>query len=213
MALTVSYPHYMKVNSNMKKKMTRLQRAILEADDEEALTDDTPFAGLDLRGARCFSYSVPEQKNWKFLADQADDVGWKLIDSKQLERNLAKDVEASYMKIAQFKLVNVDDDTSYTLWFDNNKKLWNVSISDSPKADLDVEERANFFKSDMFKKVAKKVYYRLISAKESYDNIIRHHLEHGELLLVDTVKLNAIIHFLESEHFLDNLLNGKYLSY
>lgn len=109
--------------------------------------------------------------------------------------------------------MNVDDDTSYTLWFDNNKKLWNVAISDSPKADLEVEERANFFKSDMFKKVAKKVYYRLIGAKESYNNIIRRHLEHGELLLVDTVKLQTIMHFLESEHFLDNLLNGKYLNY
>lgn len=43
---------------------------------------DKPFAGLDLRYAKCFGYSVPEQKNWKFLADQADDLGWKNIDFK-----------------------------------------------------------------------------------------------------------------------------------
>ena len=145
-------------------KMKCLQRIIKEADDDNDLTDDTPFAGLDLRSAKCFGYSVPETKNWKYLADQADDVGWKLIDVKTLERNLTKDVEDSYFKIAQFNLTNVDDDIDYSLWYDNNKALWEVKIKDSPKAELTIEERADFFKSDMFKKIAQKTYGKIICA-------------------------------------------------
>ena len=182
------------------------------ADDEDLMSDE-PFVGLDLRYAKCFGYSVPEQKNWKFLADQADDLGWKNIDFKQLEKNLTKDVEASYMNIAYFKLTNVDDETDYVLSFDNNKSLWNLHIAHSPKAELNVKERADFFKSKIFKKIAQRTYDRILSAKQTYDKIVKQHLENGELLLVDVVKLDAILSFIDTEHFMDNLLNGKYLSY
>lgn len=184
-----------------------------DSTDDEELISDEPFAGLDLRYAKCFGYSVPEQKNWKFLADQADDLGWKNIDFKQLEKNLTKDVEQSYMNIAYFKLTNVDDETDYILSFDNNKSLWSLSIAHSPKAELDVKERSDFFKSKIFKKIAQRTYDRILSAKQTYDKIVKQHLENGELLLVDVVKLDAILSFIETDHFMDNLLNGKYLSY
>ena len=109
--------------------------------------------------------------------------------------------------------MNVDDDMAYLLSFDNNKELWDVEILDSPKAEMTIEERSNFFKSDMFKKISKKTYNRLLDAKETYDSIVRPHLDNGELLLVDTVKLDAIMHFINLDHFMDNVLNGKYLSY
>lgn len=38
-------------------------------------------------------------------------------------------------------------------------------------------------------------------------------MNNGELMLVDVVKLDAILTFIDTEHFMDNLLNGKYLSY
>ena len=97
--------------------------------------------------------------------------------------------------------------------FDNNKSLWELSIAHSPNAELDIQERADFFASSMFKKIAKKTYGRVLAAKKSYDNIIKQHLENGEILLVDVVKLDAILSFIDTNHFLDNLLNGKYLSY
>ena len=193
--------------------MKHLQYVIKEADDESNLTDDAPFAGLDLRSAKCFGYSLPETKNWKYIADQADDVGRKLVDVGTLERSLTKDVEDSYFKIAQFSLTNVDDDTDYTLWYDNNKALWGLSIKNSPKAEISIEERADFFKSDQLKKIAQKTYARITMAKKTYDNIIKPRLNNGELMLVDVIKLDAIISFIETEHFMDNLLNGKYLSY
>lgn len=184
-----------------------------EDSDNDDIMSDEPFAGLDLRYAKCFGYSVPEEKNWKYLADQADNLGWNNVDVKQLEKNLTQDVEKSYMKIAQFKLTNVDDETDYILSFDNNKSLWDLHIAHSPKAELDIEERADFFKSKLFKKITQRTYDRILSAKQTYDKIVKQHLENGELLLVDVVKLDAILSFIDTEHFLDNLLNGKYLSY
>ena len=73
------------------------------------------------------------------------------------------------MKIASFKLVNVDDDMAYSLWFDNNKAMWSVEVLDSPKAEMSIEERGNFFKSDMFKSIAKKTYYRILNAQRVFE--------------------------------------------
>ena len=192
----------------------KLQK-LLEANEEndEELVDDEPFAGLDLRAAKCFGYSVPEEKCWKYIADQADNLGCSNVDVKQLERNLAKNVEQSYLTIAQFKLTDVDDDTNYTLSFDNNKSMWHLAISNSPKAELEPQQLADFFKSSMFKKIAKQTYDNLIQAKATFDNTISEHLENAELLLVDVVKLDAIMDFIKTDYFMQNLLNGKYLNY
>ena len=197
---------------------TEFQRLVLEANEEADAKEtvdkvDEPFSGLDLRSALCFGYSTPFSKCWKCLADQSEEVGYKLIDQTQLEKSLEQDVERSYLKIAQFKLVDVDDDMKYSLWFDNNKALWNIEIANSPKAEITIEERADFFKSEMFKKIAKKTYYRILNAKKTFDKNVKFHCDNGELLLVDTVKLDAILHFLELDYFLKNVLNGKYLNY
>ena len=117
------------------------------------------------------------------------------------------------MKIAKFKLVDIDDSMGYSLWFDNNKALWCIEILDSPKAEMTVEDRGDFFKSDIFKKIAKKTYYRLLNAQQTFEKDVKSHVDNGELLLVDAVKLDAITHFLNLDYFLKNLLNGKYLSY
>ena len=172
-----------------------------------------PFSGLDLRAAHCFGYRVPKERCWTYIAKQAEDAGWNLVDAQQLEKSLAKDVEDSYLKIAEFKLTNVDDDMSYSLWFDNNKALWSIEVLDSPKAEMTIEERADFFKSDMFKSIAKKTYYKLLDAQETFNKDVKQHMDNGELLLVDAVKLDAIMHFLSLDYFLKNLMNGKYLSY
>ena len=191
---------------------SRFDEELLEADDvDEQTLSDEPFAGLDLRAARCFG-STPGQ-NWKDLADQAEDVGYAHIDKEQLEKSLAKDVEKSYIKIAQFKLENVDDSMSYSLYFDNNKALWKLEILNSPKAEMTIEERADFFKSEMFKKIAKKTYYRLLDAYKTFNKNVRPAFENGEMLLVDAVKLEAILDFFDRDYFLKNLLAGKYLGY
>lgn len=126
---------------------------------------------------------------------------------------MAKDVDDSYLKIAEFKFVDVDDGMAYYIWFDNSKALWGIEIVDSPKAEMTVEERAGFFKSEMFKKTAKKAYYRLLDAYKTFSKNVRPLVENGQMLLVDTVKLDAIVSLLEKDYFLKNLLAGKYLGY
>lgn len=193
---------------------SRFEKQLLEADDEiDPAEVDKPFSGLDLRAAHCFGYRVPKERCWAYIAKQAKDVGWKLIDRKQLENSLTKDVEDSYFKIAEYKLVDVESDMAYSLWFDNNKALWAVEIMDSPKAELSIEERADFFKSEMFQKIAKKTYYYLLEAQKIYNEVIKPHLDNGELLLVDAVKLDAVLYFLNLDYFMKNVLNGKYLNY
>ena len=175
--------------------------------------DDAPFPGLDLRTARCFGFQQPTKNSWLYIAKQAKDTGWQLNRTSQLEKSLTRDVEMSYFNIAEYTLKNLEDSVSYSLTFDNNKALWQVEITKSPDAEMSIEERADFFKSDMFQKISKKTYFRLNEAKEIYEDIVKQHLDNGELMLVDEVKLNAILKFLETEYFMQNILNGKYLSY
>ena len=195
---------------------SRFPRDILAEADEETDINEEPineFDGLDLRSALCFGYSYPKADSWTNLAQIAIDKGWSLIDIKQLEDNLMHNVEACYYKIAQFKLENVNDDMKYLLWFDNNRGLWDVKIENSPKAELTVEQRADFFKSDTIKKVTKQAYYTIIDAKKAYEQIVKEHIENGEMIDIDVVKLDAILHWIDQQYFLDNILNGKYLSY
>ncbi len=102
---------------------------------------------------------------------------------------------------------------AYHLWFDNNKALWRVEIFDSPNAEISNEERAGFFGSELFKKIAKKTYNRILSAYNAFNNVVKQHVDNGEMLLVDDIKLDAILYFLSLDYFLKNLLNGKYLGY
>lgn len=86
---------------------------------------------------------------------------------------------------------------SYVLWFDNNRGLWDVRIMDSPKAELTVEQRADFFKSETFKKIAKRTYYVIVDAKSLYEQIVKEHVENGDLIDIDVVKLDAILHWID----------------
>lgn len=86
---------------------------------------------------------------------------------------------------------------SYLLWFDNNKGMWDVCIANSPDAEMPEEQRADFFKSETFKKTAKQAYYYIDEAKKSYQKIVKQHIENGELLDVDVVKLDAILHWID----------------
>lgn len=171
------------------------------------------FDGLDLRYVTCFGYSYPKAKSWTNLAEVSIDKGWENIDAKSLEEDLMHNVEACYYKIVQLKLQNINDDMAYVAVFDNNRGLWDVFIENSPKAELTIEQRSEFFKSEIFKRSAKRAYYIILDAKKTYENVVKWHIEHGELIDIDVVKLDAILHWIDKQYFLDNILNGKYLSY
>ena len=69
--------------------------------------------------------------------------------------------------------VNIADFYSAGQFTDNSKALWNIEIVDSPKAEMTIEERADFFKSEMFKKTAKKAYYRISAAFETFNKNVK----------------------------------------
>lgn len=49
---------------------SRFDKTLLEDDNvDDATMADEPFAGLDLRQARCFGFAVPKESGWKFMAD------------------------------------------------------------------------------------------------------------------------------------------------
>lgn len=85
----------------------------------------------------------------------------------------------------------------YIAWFDNNKGLWDICIEDSPDAELTIEQRADFFKSEIFKKTAKQAYYYITTAKKTYEQIVKQHIENGEMIDIDVVKLDAILHWID----------------
>lgn len=184
-----------------------------EDEGEEKEPEIEKFARLDLREAECFGYTSPMASCWTSLAHQAMDIGWQMIDAEALEASLAKNVDNCYLHIATFKLVNVEDDTPYVVKFDNNRALWDVEIVDSPGADMSFEEREDFFKSEMMTKVAKTTYAQLLEAKKLFDEVVRLHLDEGELLLVDDVKLDAVMSFLSQERFLENVLSCKHMGF
>lgn len=189
------------------------KRILLEKNEEDSEKEITPFENLDLNKTLCFGYSFPMEKSWKSIAEFSIDQGWSNVDVQQLQKNLAKNIVNSYSRIAQFELTNLDDDMKYVLYFDNNKGLWNLQLKHSPKATIEVEERANFFKSEMFKKISQQTFFLLKDSYKIYMDVVDKHVSHGEFLLIDEVKLSAILHFLEQKFFLDNIKNGKYLSY
>lgn len=85
-------------------------------------------------------------------------------------------------------------------------------LKDSPEAEVSPEQTRQFFKSMAFKKISKKAWHRLVDAKRVFKKIVKPLVEDGRLLLVDTVKLDAILDFLDEDYFLKNLLEGKHTS-
>lgn len=181
-----------------------------EAKDEP---ENDEFSGLSLIKANCFGYTYPVKSSWVNLAQAADDKGWNNIDQEKLESSLMHNVEKCYYNIASFVLANANDDMQYKFWFDNNKTMWKVQILDSPNAEMTIEQRAAFFKSYIVKKIAKQTWHWLLDAKKIYYKTLSKRLEDGELLSVDVVKLGAIMHFLDLNHFLDNIRDLKYINY
>ena len=192
------------------RNLRRLSKFINEVEDEAE--KDQPFQGLDLRYARCFGCNSPIVDSWTYLGNQAEEIGWNAIDQHQLENSLIMDVDKSYGNIAEFILVDVEDEMSYSLKFNNKMNLWQLEITDSPKAELTTEQRADFFKSSMFKKIANQTYRWLNKATDVYFKAIDKHMKDGELLNVDAIKLRAILDMISSKHFLDNLKSGKYFT-
>lgn len=175
--------------------------------------DNDEFSGLALVKCSCFGYMYPKSSSWVNLSQAVDDKGWSNVNQKQIESSLMHNVEQCYYSIASFILSNANDDMKYRLWFDNNKSMWKVEVLNSPRAEMSIEQRAALFKHPLVIKIAKQAWHLLLNAKKTYYKTLSRHVEEGELLAVDVVKLGAIMHFLDLQYFLNNVRDLKYINY
>lgn len=171
-----------------------------------------PFQNLDLKSIQMFGAMSKNVPNWIDLAQQSKTFGWKKTDRKSLEKSLAKNVEQSYFRIISFSIVDLDNDIEWRASFQNDKGLWNLEIANSPRADIEPSQMRDFFSSDLFKKIAKKAGQILNEAKNLLKDVLMLHIENGELLDINDVKLSAIMHWLENKQFCENLKSGKFMT-
>lgn len=164
-----------------------------------------PFDSLDLKGITLFG------GRWVELATQTKTLGWNGVDKQVLEKSLARAVDSSYFRIVSFNVEDLDTEIIWHASFLNDKGLWELEIFDSPHADVEPEQMADFFGSDEFKKIAKRAGWLLEEASKAVNEVIMPKLEAGELLSTDEVKLAAIMHWLSDKQFMENLRSGKFM--
>ncbi len=164
-----------------------------------------PFANLDLKGIQIFG------GRWIELATQGKTLGWNGIDKIALEKNLARAVDSSYFRIVSFNVEDLDTEITWHASFLNDKGLWELEIFDSPQADVEPEQMADFFGSPEFKKIAKRAGWILEEASQVIKDVVMPRLEFGNLLSVDEVKLAAIMHWISDKQFMENLRSGKFM--
>lgn len=171
-----------------------------------------PFANLDLREAFCFGWEKDTKKKcWYNKALESKAIGWKKADVSGIELSLKQNVDACYFYLANFYFVDLDDEIKWHAFFDNSKGLWRLEIQDSPKAEIDAQQYADFFASDLMKKAASRAYDLIKRAEKEFEETLRYHLENGEMLQVDEVKLNAELHFINDSLLMENLKTCKWV--
>ena len=191
-----------------------------EEGNEEKPTDSSeqddnapkPFAQLDLREASCFGWERdPKQKCWYNKCLHAKTVGWKNADVQGIQESLKNNVDACYFYLANFYFVDVEDEMRWHAFFDNSKGLWRLEIQDSPKAELESQQYADFFGSDMMKKTANRAYDLIKRAEKEFNETLKVHMDNAELLEVDEVKLEAELHFINDSLLMENLKSCKWV--
>ena len=165
---------------------------------------------LQIEKIFCFGWQFPRDKDWAKMALEAKVHGWKVVQPKKFESCFAANVKDSYSALFAAEFIDLDTDIKWKVEFDNNKKLFKLSILDSD-AEVLPEQKAGFFKNDAFKRTAKKAYEYVMRAKELYEEVVESHLHAGELLEVDEPKLEAILDFCKDQQLLRNFRLGKYI--
>ena len=124
---------------------------------------------------------------------------------------MARAVDSSYFRIVSFNVEDLDDEITWHASFLNDKGLWELEIFDSPHADVEPSQMADFFGSDEFKRIAKRAGWILEESRKAVVDVIMPKLEAGNLLSIDEVKLAAIMHWLSDKQFMENLRSGKFM--
>ena len=108
---------------------------------------------------------------------QPKDLGLSLLSRARL-------LAGRTLRIVSFEAEDLDTEIAWHASFLNDKGLWELEILNSPKADVEPSQMADFFSSDPFKKIAKQAGWILEEAKHLLDDVIAQPLENAELLTI-----------------------------
>lgn len=165
---------------------------------------------LDIKKLEVFGWSHPKKDCWWYIINPSISKGWHSIDVKKAEQSLKTNILSSYTRLFSSDFEDLDDSIHYTVYFDNQKRLFNLELTNTKNGEILPEQKKEFFKSDLFKKTAARAYEILVRAKEQIENIVMTHIEQGELLEIDEIKLEAIIHMLNDQVLMKNFRLAKY---
>lgn len=177
--------------------------------DKAAESEKKPFDSLDLK--KILVFGGRGKASWTVLAEQAKTLGWRGVSQRALEESLARAVDSCYFRLVSFEAVDLDSEIPWHASFLNSRGLWELEISSSPRAEVEPVQLADFFSSELFRKIAKRAGWTLEEAKHLLEDVISPLLESGQLLKVDEVKLAAIEHWLSDKQFMENLRSGKFM--
>lgn len=179
---------------------------------DDAAEETKPFSNLDGKDVFVFGWEPnAENKCWYNLSLKEKAFGWDSTNVKDIEISLKKNVDACYFYIASLYFVDLDDDIRYHAFFDNMKGLWKLEITDSPKAELDIQQIGDFFKSDLMTKAAKQCYTIITRAAKEFEQNLRGPLENAKFISIDEVKLSAILDVANNNLFMENLRLSKFM--
>ena len=171
------------------------------------------FERLDLRGASCFGWSPVDREGdagWVSVARRCVSDGWSEAAARKIDKGLAADVALSFGRIASGRFVDLASQVRYRAYFDNSRGLWFLEIVDSPKAEPLDSDLQGFFGSDEVAAFARRCAQLALQAKDTYEEVVKEHLEKGELLDVNEQKLEWILRDLGVGRFVDNLRGRRF---
>lgn len=164
---------------------------------------------LDITNVACFGFTTPANACWTKIGAVAS--AWNEASKKMVEKSLAGDIETSYYRLASVNLKDLDSDTEYYVSFINGKKLWDAEIVGSKEAEVSPEEKDELFKSEEFKKFLNKAVSFIEGARGLYQEVVKQHLEAGDLLQVDETKAEAVEHFVNDANLMRAFKQAKYV--
>lgn len=167
------------------------------------------FKNLDIQDIKVFGYNHPKSDCWLNMLRKAK--GFNSIDRAKFEDSLALNVNDSYTHLASFVVKDLDTDTDYQVAFSNELKLWTIEIVDSKGAEIPLEDKVAIMKSELVERLVARVLEILPIAAEVCTHQIKQHIEAGELLKVDEIKLEAIEDMLATPQLLANLKKRLYV--
>ena len=143
----------------------------------------------------CFGYDKNPNRDWVDIAKASIEKGWKHVDVGAIESSLTENVEQSYSYLASFWVSDPATDTKWVVRFNNDDAMWILDLDREQGTDAEVlpEQKEEFFKSETMKKIAKQTADYLIQANKILEEVVMNHIENGELMKVNPIKLERIV--------------------